>query len=133
MSKLIRRLLSLLFTLGFYDKHYKIVWDGEIVSTNKFYEARHWTVRSGYKVKFAKIFEVLLLGAKVKPMKEISVVTFYNNRMDADNLSIMSKMLVDTMKGKYIHNDGNKFFKMTLTVYDENLPKGTAEFHIIGK
>jgi hypothetical protein len=133
MSKLIRRLLSLLFTLGFYDKHYKIVWDGEITSTNKFYEARHWTVRSSLKIKYAKIFDALLLQAKVKPMKEISVVTFYCNRMDCDNLSIMTKMLVDTMKGKYIENDGTKFFKMTLTAFDESLPKGTVEFHLLGR
>src|SRR5690349_5785867 len=106
MSQLVRRLLSLLFTLGFYDKHYKIVWDGEIVSTNAFYQSRHWSIRAGHKIKFEKIFDVLLLQAKVKPMKEISLVTFYNNKMDCDNLSIMGKMLIDTMKGKYITNDG---------------------------
>lgn len=133
MSKLIRRLLSLLFTLGFYDKHYKLVWDGDIVSTNKFYEARHWSVRSGLKQKFSKIFDVLLLQGKVKPMGEMSLVIFYNNRMDCDNLSIMGKMLVDTMKGKYIENDGNKIYQSTHTIFDKSLPKGVAEIHILGK
>jgi hypothetical protein len=133
MSQIIRRLLGLLFTLGFYDKHFKFTWDGEIVSTNKFYEARHWTVRSGYKQKFSKIFETLLYQAKVKPLGELSLVIFYNGRMDIDNLSIMGKMLVDTMKDKYILNDGNKIFKSTHSIVDTKLPSGTIEFHIIGK
>jgi hypothetical protein len=133
MSGLVRRLLSLLFTLGIYNKHYKLVWDGEIVSTNKFYEARHWTVRSGLKLKFSKIFDVLLTQGKVKPMSQLSLVIFYHNRMDCDNLSIMGKMLVDTMKGKYIPDDGNKIYQSTHTIFDSSLPKGLAEFHLIGR
>jgi len=133
MSELARRFLNLLFTFGFYSKHYKIVYNGKIASTNEFYEARHWSVRAGLKVKWSKIFDVLLIQAKVKPLKEFSVFIFYSSRHDADNLSIMGKMLVDTMKGKYIENDINRFYKSTHTIHDSSLPKNTFEFHIIGK
>lgn len=125
--------MSLLFKLGIFTKHYVLKWDGEIVSTNKFYEARHWTVRAGLKVKYTKIFEPLLLQAKVKPFKELSLVVFYNTRFDVDNLSIMGKMLIDVMKGKYIENDTNKTFVSTHTICDKTLKKGMVEFHLIGK
>lgn len=133
MAKLIRRLLSLLFTLGIYDKHFKIVYDGDVTSSNKIWESKHWSVRSGIKTKYAKIFNILLLEAKVKSLKEMSLVTFFCTRHDVDNLQAIQKILVDTMKGKYIIDDNTKCFKSTHTIFDDSLPKGTVEFHILGK
>lgn len=133
MSQLVRRLLGLLFSLGFYDKHYKIVWDGDMVSTNKLYSQRHWSARSAMKNKYVKIFTTLLLQAKVKPMKELSIVLFYSNRMDVDNTSIGCKFLADAMKGKYIEDDSSKIYKALFLVHDSSLPKGTFEYHLIGK
>ena len=111
MSQLVRRLLGLLFTLGFYDKHYKIDYTGEVVSFNSVYSGGHWSKRSGIKNSYNKIFSVLLAEANVKPMKEMSLVVFFNTKHDTDNLGYILKMIVDTMKGKYIENDGNKIFK----------------------
>lgn len=133
MSKLIRRLLGLLFTLGIYTKHYKIVWSGEVISCNKFYESRHWTVRASYKNKLEKMFTALLLEAKIQPMIELSLVVFTNARLDIDNHGIQNKILVDTMKGKYLLNDTKKYFVSTHTIYDPNLPKNVTEYHLIGK
>jgi hypothetical protein len=133
MSKLIRRLLSLLFTLGFYDKHYKIVWDGDMVSTNMLYSQKHWSARSAMKNKYIKIFDTLLLQAKVKPMKEMSIVLFYSGRMDVDNTSTGCKFLADAVKGKYLQDDSSKFYKALFLIHDSSLPKGTYEYHIVGK
>ena len=133
MSKLIRRLLSLLFTLGFYDKHYKIVYDGDVASSNKIWESKHWTTRSAIKTKYAKIFTILLLQTKIKPLSEMSLVTFFNTRHDVDNLQAIQKICVDTMKGTYIPDDNTKHFKSTHTIFDNSLPKGVVEMHIIGK
>lgn len=131
MSKFIRRVLSLLFKFGFYTKHYKITYTGEIASTNKFYASPHWSQRSSAKNKYAKIFSLLLLEAKVAPLKQFSLIVFANTRIDIDN-HIQNKFLIDTMKGKYVVDDSKKFYQMTMTIHDDSLPKNTIEYHIIG-
>lgn len=133
MSQLVRRLLGLLFKLGFYKKHYKIVWKGEVISANKFYQSRHWSIRAGYKNKLAQAFNILLLEAKVKPMSEVSLVVFSNSRIDIDNHGIQNKILIDTMKDKYIMDDTKKYYVSTHTIYDSTIPKNTTEYHLIGR
>lgn len=133
MSQLIRRLLSLLFKLGFYNKHYKLVWDGEIVSFNQLYSGGHWSKRSGIKNKFHKIFGGLLLEAKVKPMTEVFLTIFFNTRHDCDNIVLTGKFLLDTMKGTYIPDDTSKYYKGIQIIHDSSLPKGRLELHLIGK
>lgn len=132
MSKLIRRLLSLLFTLGIFTKHYKIIYNGEIISFNKLYSGGHWSKRSGMKNKYHKIFDILLLEAKVKPMKELFLAIFYNTRHDADNIVLTGKFLMDTVKGKYLVDDTSKYYKGIQIIHDSSLPKGTLELHLIG-
>jgi hypothetical protein len=90
-------------------------------------------VRSGIKNKYSKIFAVLMLEAKFKKVDEMSLVLFYNNRMDCDNTFAMLKILADTIKGTYIPDDSNKYYKSCHSVFDNSLPKGTVEFHLIGK
>lgn len=134
MTKLIRRLLGLLFTLGIYTKHYKVVYDGDITSANVVWSGGHWSQRSATKQKFEKIFTILLLEARItKPLTEFSLVVFYNTKHDCDNLSTIQKIFVDAMKGTYVADDTSKFYKSTHTIFDSVLPKGTVEIHIIGK
>lgn len=133
MSQLVRRLLGLLFTLGFYDKHYKLVWDGEMPSLNMLYSQKHWSARSAMKNKYIEIFSTLLLQAKVKPMKEMSIVLFFASRLDVDNAVCGCKFLSDAIKGKYLQDDSTKYYKALFMIHDSNLPKGTYEYHIIGK
>lgn len=133
IAKLIRRLLGLLFTLGVYNKHYKFIYDGDITSANSVWSSSHWSKRSATKQKFEKIFTALLLQAKVKTMVEFSVVTFYNTRHDLDNLSTIEKIMCDCLKGTYVQDDSSKFYKSKHTIFDSTLPKGTVEFHLIGK
>ncbi len=122
----------MIIDLSNFKHHYKLQYTGEIVSDNVFYEARHWTVRNGLKNKYKKIYTILLLEAKVQQMSEIALVIRYNTNHDVDNTSIMGKMLVDTMKGQQIENDGKKFYKTRVTQYWKDLPKGTIEFNILG-
>lgn len=132
MARVARRLLSLLFTLGLFNKHYKIIYDGEIISFNKLYSGGHWSKRSGMKVKYHQIFEVLLLEAKVKPMKEMFLAIFYNTRHDCDNIVLTGKFLMDTVKGKYLPDDTSKYYRGIQIVHDPLLPKGRVELHLIG-
>jgi hypothetical protein len=131
--KFIRRLLGLLFKFGFYTKHYKLVYSGEVISWNKLYSQSHWSYRSGLKNKYQKIFATLLLEAKVQVMQEMAIVVFYNNRMDVDNISLTSKWLADTIKDKYLQDDSNKYYKGLMIFHDPDLPKGLLELHITGK
>jgi hypothetical protein len=133
MSGLVRRLLGLLFTLGIYNKHYKIVYDGKMVSTNALYSQKHWAIRSVMKNKYIKLFTTLLLEAKVKPMKEMSIVLFYSSKMDVDNCSTSCKFLADAIKGKYLLDDSSKFYKGLFMIHDSTLPKGRYEYHILAK
>lgn len=127
-----RRFLNLLLTFRIYTRHYKITYDGDVTSANKIWESSHWTTRSAIKQKYHKIFEVLLLKHKVKPLTEVSLFTFYNTKHDVDNIFCLNKILMDTVKGKYLPDDNTKYYKSTHTIFDSNLSKGTVEFHLVG-
>lgn len=133
MTKLIRRLLGLLFTLGIYTKHYKISYTGKLISWNILYSQGHWAKRSALKSQYEKLFTILALEAQVKKMEEMSIVAFYNNKMDVDNISLTTKWLADVLKGTYIEGDDTRFYKGLMIFHDEALPKNNIELHIIGK
>jgi hypothetical protein len=128
-----RRLLNLLIKLGIYQKHYKITYTGDITSANKIYSSQHWSIRSALKNKYSKSFKILLLEARVKKMSELSLFTFYNSRHDVDNLFMLNKVMMDTIKGDYLPEDSSKYYKSTHTIFDSDLPKGTVEFNLVGK
>lgn len=128
-----RRFINLLLLFGIYKKNYKIIYTGEMSSLNSVWESRHWTTRQAITQRFHKIFEVLLLQAKVRPMNEMSIVLFYNSRLDCDNTSIAAKVLADTIKKKYIEDDRPSFYKGLALVHDPALPKNTYEFNILAK
>lgn len=127
-----RRFLKLLLTLRIYTKHFKIIYDGDVTSANKIWASQHWSIRSTIKQKYHKIFEILLLNEKVKKMNEVSLFTFYNTKHDVDNIFCLNKILMDTVKGKYLPDDNTKHYKSTHTIFDSTLPKGTVEFHLVG-
>lgn len=133
MNVIVRRLLSLLFKLKIYSKHFVLKYDGEVVSFNQIYSGGHWSKRSAIKTRFHKIFSVLLLEAKVKPMEEMSMVIFYNTRHDCDNIVLTAKFCLDAMKGVYIKDDNSKYYKGVMIFNDSTLPKGMLELHILGK
>lgn len=128
-----RRFLNLLLKLGIYNKQCKLTYTGDITSANKIWESAHWSIRSAVKMKYSKIFTVLLLKEKPKKMSEASLFTFYNSRHDVDNIFCLNKILMDTVKQKYLPDDSTKHYKSTHTIYDSTLPKGTVEFYIVGK
>jgi hypothetical protein len=133
VSKLIRRLLGLLFSLGIYSRHHKFTYSGEITSANKIWESKHWSVRSGIKNNYSKIFCTLMLEAKFRTVNEMSLIIFFRSRHDVDNLFALLKIWADSIKGTYIPDDSNKFYKSCHVIYDESLDKNTVEFHLIGK
>jgi hypothetical protein len=133
MSKVIRRLLRLLFTLGVYNKHFVITYTGEVSSMNKIWSSPHWGTRSGIKNKYSKIFSTLMLEEEVKPMQEMVIVLFYQSRVDVDNAIVGCKILADSIKGSYLPDDSNKFYKGLFMIHDPALAKNTYEYHLVGK
>jgi hypothetical protein len=113
-----------------YTRHYEIPYDGEIVSTNKFYASGHWGIRSTLKNKYIKIFSILLLKYEVKPMKEFKISLEYNSRHDVDNVGAMVKFFCDTLKLKYVPEDNRKHFKGMSIDFNPDLKKNTLVFHI---
>jgi hypothetical protein len=133
LAAIIRRFLNLLQTLGFFSKHYKLSYSGDIVSFNQLYAGGHWSKRSAIKTRFHGIFKILLLEAKVKPLTQMSLFIFFKTRHDPDNIVLTGKFLLDTMKGTYIPDDSTKFYKSIHVIHDESLTKGELQFHIIGE
>lgn len=115
--------------LRFFDS-YTIRYEGAGISNNEFYAGKHWTVRAGIKKKYAKIFSWLIKG-KAKKYDTIGMVLFYNSRHDTDNVVSLQKLLIDSLKGKYIKDDSTKYMKFTAQVFDPTLPHNTFEFVII--
>lgn len=130
MTEFVRRLLRLLSKV--YKKHYVVTYDGKLISWNTVYDSSHWTHRSKLKNTYHEIFTVLLLKAKVKKVKEFAIVAFYNDNKDVDNVTIMTKWMVDVMKDKYVDNDDSRFYKGLVMFYDPAMKKKSIEIHIIG-
>lgn len=124
MHSFIRRFLR------FFDS-YTIRYEGEGISNNQFYAGKHWTVRAGIKKKYEKIFLWLIKSSKPKKYDSIGCVVFFNSRHDCDNVTALMKLVIDTLKGKYIKDDSTKYLKFTAQVHDPTLPHNTFEFVII--
>lgn len=133
MSKFIRRLLSLLFRLKIYDKHFKLTHEGRIISWNILYSQNHWTKRNALQKDYHKIFTILTKQAKVKKMDEMTILAFYNSKSDVDNVTIMCKWLADVLKESKIEEDDTRFYKGIMVFFDPSLKKNSMEFHILGK
>lgn len=103
-----RRILSLLKTLKFFKKTYSLVYTDEICSTNDIYESRHWGVRLSKEARVKRIVRGMFDKNKPPRIEEFGLVVFYNNLMDVDNLTFMSKVFVDALRKEMkvtIHKD----------------------------
>lgn len=140
MSALIRRILRFLRNLKVLTV-YTVVYQGKGVSSNDFYEQKHWGTRLALKHKFEKIFQVHLLKVRLPKIDQYAVVLFYNSRHDPDNCGGFLKIFLDTLKEKrlkgklikkgYVIDDSSKYCKGTMQIFDSTLPTNTFEFQII--
>ena len=131
MSVILRWFLKFLLKLKIFDCIYPIVYSGKGVSLNQYYSGGHWSYRSKLKNKYKEIFEELLSSYDIKPMEQFSLVVFFNSRHDTDNVTGLTKLFIDTLKGVYIEDDNKKYFRFYGVVPDEKLPTNTFEFYLI--
>lgn len=104
---------------------WKIKYQGKAPSLNDWYSGKHWYKRMETKQHYGKIFEDLLEEAGVERMDKFQISILFNSRLDTDNVVGLSKILVDTMKGKYFTEDSKRFYRGLLIQPDESLPHNT--------
>lgn len=108
-------------------------YQGDISSANAIWSSPSWHYRKSLKDKYNKLFLECLAEKEFTKFKSFELIAFYHSRHDCDNLCMLHKILVDSIKGVWVENDGPKFYKGTATFFDPSLPKNTVEYHFIGQ
>ncbi len=111
-------------------KEYTIVLEKKMMSLNDLYSGHHWSKRHKQKIMYVNMFNILLLEARVKFMKEYRVDMTYNSRLDCDNTITALKFLNDSLKGKYVKEDDPRYFKGFSINIDKSLKQDTYIFKI---
>ena len=81
---------------------------------NKLYSGCHWTVRKRQADFIHSLITTALYVNKVpkQPFKDpVKVSISYNSRLDIDNHSYLSKLIIDGMKGWVIQDDTKKYIR----------------------
>ena len=81
---------------------------------NKWYSGTHWTKRKKTADEIHQLVLVSMLQQKVKRkiFKEpVEILFKYNSKLDIDNHSVLSKMIIDGVKGYLIEDDNRKYVK----------------------
>jgi hypothetical protein len=109
---------------------YEITYSGKCLSLNKV-KSQYWRQTESEKNQIKAVFEVLVLQARFKHMKQFTVAMFYNSRHDPDGVVFQLKVLVDVLRRKgYIIDDSKKYWKGFSVTPDETLPSNTYRFLI---
>ena len=110
-------------------REYEIVYQGAVTSLNDT-NGQGWHKRHAATKKFEKIFTILMLEAKFKKIDKFRLDVRYNSAHDCDNIVFISKVMVDSMKGKYIKDDTKKYYRGISITPDESLKYKTFVFKI---
>lgn len=81
---------------------------------NKIYAGVHWTVRKKQAMEMHEITAQAIKNQCITPKMfdtPVDVEIAYNTRMDIDNHSYLSKMIIDGMKGLFIEDDTRKYVR----------------------
>ena len=81
---------------------------------NKLYSGVHWTVRKRQADFIHSLIQTTLYVNKVPKMpfkSPVKVSISYNSRLDIDNHSYLSKLIIDGMKGWLIQDDTKRYVR----------------------
>lgn len=82
-------------------------------SFNQVYkQAWHWTKRKQVADYIHKLVYCTMIKQEIPRIafkKPVKVILSYNSRLDIDNHSFVSKLIVDGLKGYLIENDNRKY------------------------
>jgi hypothetical protein len=79
---------------------------------NKLYSGVHWTIRKRQADFIHSLVQTTLHNNKVPKKlytKPVKVTISYNSRLDVDNHSYLSKLIIDGLKGYLIADDTRKY------------------------
>ena len=90
---------------------------------NKLYSGVHWTVRKRQADFIHSLVQTALHINKVPKklfLKPVKVTIYYNSKLDIDNHSYLSKLIIDGLKGYLIQDDKRKYLvELDQQFYDE--------------
>ncbi len=81
---------------------------------NAYYAGKHWAKRKEDADYWHQLTRAAMSKAQVRrrPFDKPVIITFcWNDRLDLDNHSIMSKMIIDALKGRLINDDTRRWVK----------------------
>jgi hypothetical protein len=81
---------------------------------NAYYSGKHWSKRKEDADFWHTLTRAAMSKAQVRrrPFEKPVVITFlWNDKLDLDNHSIMSKMIIDALKGRLINDDTRKWVR----------------------
>lgn len=90
---------------------------------NKLYAGVHWTVRKRQADYIHSLVQTALYANKVPKktfLRPVKVTISYNSKLDIDNHSYLSKLIIDGLKGWVIEDDKRKY----LVELDQKFYKG---------
>lgn len=88
-------------------------WNKEY-GMNAYYSGKHWSKRKEDADFWHTLTRAAMSKAQVRrrPFEKPVVITFlWNDKLDLDNHSIMSKMIIDALKGRLINDDTRKWVR----------------------
>ena len=99
------------------------------ISWNNLYSSKHWSTRKKLADNWHNFFASMMASYDKPEIDTFSVQFNVNSRHDIDNVGVMAKLFVDTLKGQgWILEDSPKFFKkLTLESKKGELPSNTYQ------
>lgn len=94
---------------------YQFTYQGQWLSINAAY-SKHFQQRNKVKNQYKELFKPLLLEAQIPPLEAFTLHLAYNSRMDADNTTAGTKVVVDTMRELGIIREDNKHIYRGITI-----------------
>lgn len=82
-------------------------------SLNKFYAGMHWTKRKKIADYFHSLVQCTLFANKIPKMlfeNPVKITIYYNSNLDIDGHGVISKLIVDSLKGYLLTDDTRKYF-----------------------
>lgn len=91
---------------------------------NRFYAGVHWSKRKEAADYWHILTREAMEKSKVRKVPfddPVSILVYFNDRLDCTNHSVMVKFIEDGMKGRILHDDNRAFVKsVTMGFHDED-------------
>ena len=106
-------------------------WEGKHIGWNTLYSTPHWTIRNKKVKEWHTFFKKMILKGQ-PPIGQYKLLLEYNSRLDPTNVTLMPKLLEDTLQeAGIITNDTKEVCRELKVVPKEDMPKKSYKITII--